>query len=353
MASFLAAAGGFADVSRQALLASEFDQMYAWREGSKVASRRKTERLFNLVLCLLATRQPISAEHIRESVQGYEDSGQEAFKRMFERDKDELRELGIPLETVMDWEGNPGYRIRRDAYELPELTFEPDEAAVLGVAARTWQHATLAEAASNAMLKLRAAGINVDASLPGIEPRVGAREPAFLPFWDAVLGRHPVRFGYRRGDDATPATRTLEPWGVVSWHGRWYVAGYDRDRSAERVFRLDRVVGDVERAGEAGSVTVPAGTDVRRIVTDFADVTPWRKARLRVKHGAGYGLRRQAGSTVSHGEWDDVEVEFTSAERLSDMVAAHGADVVVLEPDDVRKAVLTRFEAVVRGEVGK
>src|SRR5690606_40205368 len=128
-------------------------------------------------------------------------------------------------------------------------TFAPDEAAVLGLAARTWQHATLAEAASSAMLKLRAAGIDVDSSLPGIEPRVGAREPAFLPFWQAVLGHYPVRFAYRRGSTGAPATRTLEPWGVVSWHGRWYVAGHDRDRNAERVFRLDRVVGEVERAG--------------------------------------------------------------------------------------------------------
>ena len=316
-----------------------------------VASRRKTERLFNLVLCLLATRQPISAEHIRESVQGYADSGLEAFKRMFERDKDELRELGIPLETVEDWEGNPGYRIRRDAYELPELTFAPDEAAVLGLAARTWQHATLAEAASSAMLKLRAAGIDVDSSLPGIEPRVGAREPAFLPFWQAVLGHYPVRFAYRRGSTGAPATRTLEPWGVVSWHGRWYVAGHDRDRNAERVFRLDRVVGEVERAGEPGSVVVPEGTDVRRIVTSFADVAPWCKARLRVRAGAGFGLRRQASVTAGDDGWDVRELEFTDAERLSDVVAAHGADVVVLEPDDVRKAVLSRFEAVAHGEV--
>ncbi|MQA01330.1 MAG: WYL domain-containing protein [Streptosporangiales bacterium] len=315
-----------------------------------VASRKKTERLFNLVLCLLATRQPISAEHIRESVQGYADSGLEAFKRMFERDKDELRELGIPLETVEDWDGTPGYRIRRDVYELPELTFTPDEAAVLGLAARTWQHAQVAEAASSAMLKLRAAGIDVDSSLPGIEPRVGAREPAFLPFWQAVLGRYPVRFGYRRGGEE--ATRVLEPWGVVSWHGRWYVAGHDRDRDAERVFRLDRVVGDVMQVGEPGSVTVPPDTDVRRTVTYFGDVAPWRRCRLRVRAGAGFGLRRQACDVKQGDGWDELELDFTSAEQLADMVAAHGADVVVVEPDDLRKAVLSRLEAVAAGEAG-
>jgi proteasome accessory factor B len=316
-----------------------------------VASRRKTERLFNLVLCLLATRQPISAEHIRTSVQGYEDSGLEAFKRMFERDKDELRELGIPLETVEDWEGNPGYRIRRDAYELPELTFTPDEAAVLGLAARTWQHATLAQAASSAMLKLRAAGMDVDSSLPGIEPRVGAREPAFLPLWQAVLGRYPVRFGYRRHGQDDPMTRTLDPWGVVSRRGRWYVAGFDHDRRAERVFRLDRIVGDVASAGRPGSVQVPEGAEVRVMVTSWADDdVAGRRAVLLVRPGSGFWLRRHACRIEPRPDgFDEVEIEFSHPERLAESLAGHGANVVVLEPEDVRKAVMVRLEAVAYG----
>lgn len=317
-----------------------------------LASRKKTERLFNLVLCLLATRQPISAEHIRDSVQGYEGSGMEAFKRMFERDKDELRDLGIPLETVEDWEGNPGYRIRRNVYELPEISFAPDEAAVLGLAARAWQHATLAEAASSAVLKLRAAGIDVDSSMPGIEPRVGAREPAFLPFWQAVLDRYPVRFGYRRSASDPVATRTIEPWGVVSWHGRWYVTGHDRDRDAERVFRLDRVVGNVSRAGAVGSVVVPVGTDARRMVTDFAEDTRWRTARVRVRAGTAFGLRRYASGVTRDGEgWDLVDAPFTDVDRFADMVTGYGADIVVLEPEDARTAVRERLEAAAAGEV--
>ena len=92
-------------------------------------SRRKTERLLSLVVCLLATQRYLTASQIRHSVPGYPDAD-EPFKRMFERDKDELRELGIPLETgtVAD---EPGYRIRQQAYELPEVQLEPDEAAVL------------------------------------------------------------------------------------------------------------------------------------------------------------------------------------------------------------------------------
>lgn len=83
----------------------------------------KVERLVNLVICLLSTRQFLTAEKIRASVAGYDDSGSdEAFSRMFERDKNELRDLGIPLETGMPsrFSTVEGYRINRDAYELPD-----------------------------------------------------------------------------------------------------------------------------------------------------------------------------------------------------------------------------------------
>ena len=60
----------------------------------------KIERLMNLVIALLSTRGYLSAERIRASVAGYADCPtDEAFSRMFERDKAELRDLGIPLET--------------------------------------------------------------------------------------------------------------------------------------------------------------------------------------------------------------------------------------------------------------
>src|SRR6266568_5326613 len=125
-------------------------------------SSRRAERLVNLVLCLLSTRQFLSAERIRAAVPGYESDGagrgDEAFKRMFERDKAELRDLGVPLETgrnsVFDTED--GYRIARRDYELPEISLSPDEAAAVGLGARLWQSAGLAEAARGALIKLRA-----------------------------------------------------------------------------------------------------------------------------------------------------------------------------------------------------
>jgi proteasome accessory factor B len=320
-------------------------------------SKRKTERLLSLVVCLLSTRRYLSADQIRAAVPGYPEQD-DLFKRMFERDKEDLRELGVPLETGLNhpFDDDPGYRIRQQAYELPELRLEADEAAVLGLAARVWRRAELAGAAAGALLKLRAAGIDAasldgsdeDPSAQGIEPRLGTPEAAFGPLWEAVRDRRPVTFSYRAAGRSDPQRRELEPWGVVNRHGRWYVAGRDRGRDATRVFRLGRIAGPVKFCGPAGSVTVPDGTDVRELVSDW-DSEPERTAVLRVRTGAGVGLRRHAVSVHADGTetgWDLVTTHFTDVGWFADYAAWFGPDVVVLDPPDLREAVIRRLKGV-------
>jgi proteasome accessory factor B len=316
---------------------------------------RKSERLMNLVICLLVARTYVGKAKIREVVPGYQVTSDEAFEKMFERDKDELRELGIPIEVgYVDraFEDEPGYRIRRQAFELPDIRLEGDEAAVVGLAARVWQHAGLAEATSGALVKLRAGGVDVDASaLSVVEPHLATPEPAFGPLWDAVVERTPVRFAYRRpGREA--AVRTLEPYGIVSWHGHWYVVGHDRDREAVRMFRLSRVEGSVTPAGRPGSYAVPEGTDVRALAASLEpDETSGGVATLRVRVGSGFALRRQAGAVESlDASWDRVEVPFGAVEAMAEQVTTHGADVVVESPDELRKSVIERLRGL--AEVG-
>jgi proteasome accessory factor B len=312
----------------------------------------KTERLLNLVICLLATSRYLTKEQIRRAVPGYSDSD-EAFERMFERDKEELRQLGIPVEAApVDrfFEDEIGYRIQRSNYELPDIRLEADEAAVLGLAARVWQQRSLAQSASAALLKLRAAGVETDdVSLVGIEPRVNASEPAFGPLWEAVRDRRPVTFEYRAAGAAQVVRRHLEPWGIVSWHGRWYVTGHDRDRGAVRSFRLSRVVGDVRPDGDEGTVTVPPDVDVRALVAHaYAGEPSTQEAVLRIRAGAAYPLRRRAQSITSDGEgWDRVVRRYAGTESLAEYLASFGPDVVVLEPHDLRDAVVRRLRAVV------
>src|SRR5512139_409957 len=120
----------------------------------------------NLVIALLSTRSFITAERIRETVYGYSDTASdEAFSRMFERDKNELRDLGIPLETgrVSQFDPTEGYRINRERYALPAVELTPDEAAAVAVATKLWESPELITATQSALLKLRAAGIDIEA----------------------------------------------------------------------------------------------------------------------------------------------------------------------------------------------
>ncbi|MFI6601037.1 helix-turn-helix transcriptional regulator [Nonomuraea sp. NPDC050536] len=309
-------------------------------------SRRKTERLLNLVICLLATRRPLSAEQIRQAVPGYDRDGDEAFQRMFERDKNELREIGIPIDVVRDpWEDEPGYRIERQSYELPEITLEADEAAVLGLAAQVWQRASLAEAASGALLKLRAGGIETHQDVGALELRVDTRDPAFPSLWEAVRDRRVVRFDYRSAGSENVRTRTVEPWGVVSRRGRWYLAGFDRDRQAPRAFRVSRITGEVATLGRPGLVEVPAGVDLRGMTAFPDEPMEERAATIRVRQGTCEGLRQLARS-VTQGQdgWDEAELVFSDPERLAGWMASLGADVQVVSPPDAREAVIRRLK---------
>jgi proteasome accessory factor B len=316
-------------------------------------SKRRTERLLSIVVLLLSSRRYLTAEQVRSAVSGYPDE-QEAFKRMFERDKEELRDLGIPLETgrASQSDDDLGYRISRQDYELPEIHLEPDEAAVLGIASRVWQSAELAGAAAGAALKLRAASRDGDGDgaaspRPGLQPRLSTQEPAFGPLWEAVRDRRPVTFDHRAGGRSEVTKRTLEPWGVVNRRGRWYVAGHDRDRDAPRVFRLDRITGPVKLVGPPGSVKVPEGTDVREQVKDWdKPQTRDRTALLRVRADAGSPLHRwgQVTPDAAHPGWDQVSIAFSDPEWYAGYLASFGPDVVVIDPPELREAIIRRLK---------
>ncbi|MBX7452998.1 YafY family transcriptional regulator [Mycolicibacterium sp. 3033] len=320
----------------------------------------KVERLMNLVIALLSTRTFITADRIRETVYGYSDgSSDEAFSRMFERDKNELRDLGIPLETgrVSSTDPTEGYRINREAYALPAVELTADEAAAVAVATQLWESPELITATQSALLKLRAAGVDVDApdgdvtitstaALPGLR----GSEDVLGILLSAIDSGRAVQFPHRPSRSEPYTTRTVEPWGVVTDRGRWYLVGHDRDRDAVRTFRLSRIGADVTPIGAPGAVVRPREVNLREIVARVVGDWPGAgQARVWVADGRATALRRQAtvvgAKTLAGRLGQEITVDVGMFDRLAREIASYGADAVVLEPASLREDVIARLQA--------
>ena len=326
----------------------------------------KIERLMNLVIALLSTRGYLTADKIRASVAGYSECPtDEAFSRMFERDKAELRDLGIPLETgkVSAFEPTEGYRIKQDDYALPDIDLNRDEAAAVAVATTLWESPERITAAQSALLKLRAAGVDVDPAA-GVSITTGAG-PMGLRGSEDVLGillsaidtGQAVQFHHRPTPVDPYAERTVEPWGVVTAMGRWYLVGHDRDRDATRIFRLSRIDSDAKAVGPAGAVTRPDGVNLRAIVDQaIGETSTGGQALVWVADGYATALRRAGHSggrrTIGGREGEIMELDVGALDRLAREIAGYGADALVLEPESLRQDVLARLRAQAEATVG-
>jgi proteasome accessory factor B len=137
-----------------------------------------------------------------------------------------------------------------------------------------------------------------------------------------------------------PERRTLEPWGVLSWRRRWYVAGFDRDRAEPRSFRLSRIVGPVEAVGKPAAFERPEKLDILEMVAGRWPGND-RLALVRVS-GSGAGqLRRMADSEVD----GVLTINFTEPHALARIIASAGSSAQALEPPDLVAAVVDRLRA--------
>ena len=206
------------------------------------------ERLTNLLALLLETRQPLTLDRIATELAGQYPDEQVARRGAFERDKAVLRAEGIPLETVTTHDGGTAYRVDRRRYELADLGLTADETRALQVAVamvhlgQDW--------GEEALLKL--GGTRGESS----GPVTALPSSSVLPvLFEANTKRAPVTFDYRG------ASRTLDPYGLVTRNGFWYVVGRDHARGELRTFRVDRIESEHPDVGEPGSFERPAGFD--------------------------------------------------------------------------------------------
>jgi proteasome accessory factor B len=308
-------------------------------------ARDKTERLLNLLIALTATSRPMGREELREALADHygRDQSDDAFEKMFERDKDELRSMGIPIDTVTNAHNEViGYRVDDGRLRMSPLSLTTSEAAVIATAASLWTTASVSHSARSARLKLEAMGERQEPSDLGLTTYLQAPEAVFEAVLEAATTRRRIRFNYRKPGD-TVEHRHVEPWGLVSREGHWYLVSFDLDREGIRVFRLSRVVGEVRTEGPTGSFTVPDGTDlsshVRASTRESAGVV-----RVHVDAGHAVALRRQAGVDLDSTEF---EVRYEDLDLIVADIAAQGDRVLVVDDGPVRAAVISHLRALV------
>ena len=313
------------------------------------------ERLLNLVIALVHTPGRMTKEQIRRTVAGYgEAASDDAFERMFERDKDTLRDLGIPVTTVTaaGHGDDIGYRVDQEAYALPPLELTPAELGALSLAAEFWQDRSVRADTSRALTKLRAVGAGAGATdlAAGLAPRVRAGGEAFRPLLDAVQARRRVRFTYRAANTGEVRERLVEPWRLVARRGGWFLVGRDVDRAGPRSFRLSRIEGRVRAAGEEHAFDPPApeetagvlrSWDARQERTAVLALRPERAEALRAR-GVATTLPDDAGADLRRVVADRalVRVPFRATWELAEEVAGYGDAVLVADPPELRAAVL-------------
>ncbi len=307
---------------------------------------RKTERLLNLTIALLATKRYITKGEIFRSVSGYEGSD-ETKERMFERDKDDLRNLGVTIEVgSFDplFEDEAGYRIKPEGYSLNMGAISGTEIALLSLAAAAWRGAALDGAAHSALRKLASMGIESDLdSLPAIAPRLHTQHEDLQSITSAMSKRENISFTYLSADLAREL-RTIQPYAIATRDTHWYVAGNDIDISQVRTFRLDRIDGEISILKNVQGYEIPLGFDIFASLYEKESVN---RATLDIRKGKAELLRKRALTVTDKGEWDHITLNYTDERAFIDLVLWHGQDALVIEPHTLRSSIIICLQEIV------
>ncbi len=310
------------------------------------------ERLVNLVVALMATEQGLTKDTILSSVAGYREqleagASKDALEKMFERDKESLRGLGVPIETIGN-RADPDdlrearYRVPTAEYALPEdITFSPAEVALLNIAGGVWGSESLSADARSGLRKIRALGIAVDEPIIGYAPRIRVRDASFAALQRAIEQCRVVTFTYLRPGEGRPRERRVQPLALVEYEARWHVYGYDLNVDADRTFLLSRIVGEVTltRKGFAAELREGAG---ERALDGLRAVAARQRALLEVHPGTEAALRLERRAERAP---QGIRVPYVDLHVFADELASYGPEVRVVEPADLRAEVIRRLEA--------
>lgn len=294
------------------------------------------ERVLNLLIYLLESPTPVTSNDIRRTVHGYADQSDDAFHRMFERDKQVLRRLGVPLklEALDVWEIDEGYTVDPDEYAIPDPELTREERLALSVAGRLVRLGGT-EAGVGAIIKL--GGMERGDGIEPLAADLGEGAEALGELFGAVTDRRKIRFSYRGHQ------RRVEPYGIAHRRGHWYLVGNTPD--GERMYRIDRIDG-LQVGSNPQSFEKPKNFDIRALV----DSQPWEAGSdpevattVRFDADVAWWAARSLGLDEPENELV-ATVAVANRDAFVGWVLSFGNSAEVLEPAEMRQAVADRVD---------
>jgi proteasome accessory factor B len=244
-------------------------------------------------------------------------------ERMFERDKDDLRSLGIAIELgTFDpiFEDEAGYRITPASYQLNLGELDGTDIALLSLAATAWSGAALERESTSALIKLASMGIDSDSeALSLLTPLVSGTDQNFALITDAIVRRSEIEFEYLSAS-LSKQVRTIAPY------------------SMRGTFRLDRIVSEVSVSKKVNSFEIP------EVLPDHNGDECKDFAILRVRKHRGHQLRSLSRQVEPGDDWDEITLSIVDESWLLRAILWHRDDVIVLKPPALRERVINSLK---------
>ena len=306
-------------------------------------SSQKTERLINLTLALLASKRYLSKAEILRNIPGYEGSP-ETKERMFERDKDDLRSLGIQIDVNnFDplFEDEQGYLIKSDSFQFAENEFTKEELLLLTMAANLWHDSAVEIDSQNALLKIQSLSGPVENDMTTTPTlRITEDWQLLVSIFTAVQNKQILEFNYRG------KKRQVNPYGLYSSKGFWYLIAFEIN--VIKSFKLVRIEGEVDLIGEKDAFEKPVNFNVGNFLKEESNSVSL-VSKLQVRKGAALSLRNKFTVKDLDSEWDLMDIPYTNEQELLEMVLWHGTDLKLIEPAALRQLLVANLESYLNG----
>jgi proteasome accessory factor B len=306
-------------------------------------SSQKTERLINLTLALLASKRYLSKAEILRNIPGYEGSP-ETKERMFERDKDDLRSLGIQIDVNnFDplFEDEQGYLIKSDSFQFAENEFTKEELLLLTMAANLWHDSAVEIDSQNALLKIQSLSGPVENDMTTTPTlRITEDWQLLVSIFTAVQNKQILEFSYRG------KKRQVNPYGLYSSKGFWYLIAFEIN--VIKSFKLVRIEGEVDLIGEKDAFDKPVNFNVGNFLKEESNSVSL-VSKLQVRKGAALSLRNKFTVKDLDSEWDLMDIPYTNEQELLEMVLWHGTDLKLIEPAALRQLLVANLESYLNG----